>query len=108
MTHEALPLSTRPVKRRAIIPALPRAPPACGHEPRATPGAGASAISARVIRDSVLVYTGKLGSLRRFKDDVREVQQGYECGMSIEGYLDIKVGDVIESYEVEEIAPTLA
>ncbi|HMY60077.1 MAG TPA: translation initiation factor IF-2, partial [Pseudomonadota bacterium] len=63
---------------------------------------------ARLIRDSVLIYSGKLGSLRRFKDDVREVQQGYECGMSIDGYLDIKVGDVIESYEVEEIAPTLA
>ncbi|HMU39027.1 MAG TPA: translation initiation factor IF-2 [Pseudomonadota bacterium] len=63
---------------------------------------------ARLVRDSVLIYSGKLGSLRRFKDDVREVQQGYECGMSIEGYLDIKVGDVIESYEVEEIAPTLA
>lgn len=63
---------------------------------------------ARLIRDSVLVYSGKLGSLRRFKDDVREVQQGYECGMSIDGYLDVKVGDVIESYEVEEVAPTLA
>ena len=63
---------------------------------------------ARLIRDSVLIYSGKLGSLRRFKDDVREVQQSYECGMSIDGYLDIKVGDVIESYEVEEIAPTLA
>ncbi|MFO0621239.1 MAG: translation initiation factor IF-2 [Polyangia bacterium] len=63
---------------------------------------------ARLIRDSVLIYSGKLGSLRRFKDDVREVQQGYECGMSIDGYLDVKVGDVIESYEVEEVAPTLA
>ena len=62
----------------------------------------------RLIRDSVLIYTGRLGSLRRFKDDVREVQQGYECGMTIEGYLDVKVGDVIESFEVEEIAPTLA
>ncbi len=62
----------------------------------------------RLIRDSVLIYTGKLGSLRRFKDDVREVQQGYECGLTIEGYLDVKVGDVIESFEVEEIAPTLA
>ena len=46
--------------------------------------------------------------MRRFKDDVREVQQGYECGMSIDGYYDIKVGDIIESYEIEEIAPTLA
>ena len=62
---------------------------------------------ARIIRDSVLVYTGKLGSLRRFKDDVREVQQGYECGMTVEGYQDVKVGDIIECFEVEEIAATL-
>ncbi len=61
----------------------------------------------RLIRDSVLIYTGKLGSLRRFKEDVREVQQGYECGMTIEGYQDIKVGDIIECFEVEEIAATL-
>jgi len=61
----------------------------------------------RLIRDSVLIYTGKLGSLRRFKDDVREVQQGYECGMTIDGYQDIKAGDIIESFEVEEIAATL-
>ena len=62
---------------------------------------------ARVIRDSVLIYTGKLGSLRRFKDDVREVLQGYECGMTVEGYQDVKVGDMIECFEVEEIAATL-
>ena len=62
---------------------------------------------ARVIRDSVLIYTGKLGSLRRFKDDVREVLQGYECGMTVEGYQDIKSGDIIECFEVEEIAATL-
>ena len=62
----------------------------------------------RLIRDSVLIYTGKLGSLRRFKDDVREVQQGYECGLTIDGYLDVKIGDIVESFEVEEIAPTLS
>lgn len=62
--------------------------------------------AARLIRDSVLVHQGKLGSLRRFKDDVREVQQGYECGLSFEGYNDVKVGDVIESFETEEITPT--
>ena len=73
-----------------------------------TEGTIKRAALARLVRDSVLIYSGKLGSLRRFKEDVREVQQGYECGMSIEGYLDIKIGDVIESYEVEEIAPTLA
>jgi translation initiation factor IF-2 len=61
----------------------------------------------RLVRDSVQIYKGKLGSLRRFKDDVREVQQGYECGLSIEGYQDIKVGDIIEAYEIEEVAATL-
>ncbi|MGB5302913.1 MAG: translation initiation factor IF-2, partial [Gemmatimonadota bacterium] len=62
----------------------------------------------RLLRDYVQVYEGTIGSLRRFKDDVREVKDGYECGISIEGFNDIKVGDVIESYRVEEIARTLA
>jgi translation initiation factor IF-2 len=61
----------------------------------------------RLVRDSIKIYDGKVGSLRRFKDDVREVAQGYECGISIDGYNDIKVGDVIEAYEIEEIAPSL-
>jgi translation initiation factor IF-2 len=62
---------------------------------------------ARLIRDSVKIHEGRLGSLKRFKDDVREVQQGYECGLSIEGYNDVKVGDVIESFEIEQVAATL-
>jgi translation initiation factor IF-2 len=61
----------------------------------------------RLVRDSVVVYTGKVGSLRRFKDDASEVAQGYECGISIEGYNDIREGDVIEAFEMETIAPTL-
>jgi translation initiation factor IF-2 len=61
----------------------------------------------RLIRDSVVVFTGKLSSLRRFKDDVSEVTHGYECGISIENYSDIKEGDVIEAFEVESIAATL-
>ena len=52
----------------------------------------------RVLRDNVTVYEGKLGSLRRFKDDVREVQQGYECGIGVENFNDIKLGDIIEAY----------
>ena len=52
----------------------------------------------RVLRDHVTVYEGKLGSLRRFKDDVREVQQGYECGIGVENFNDIKIGDIIEAY----------
>ncbi len=62
---------------------------------------------ARLLRDNVVVYDGALGSLKRFKDDVREVREGFECGMSIEGYNDIRQSDVIEVYEVEEVARTL-
>ncbi len=61
----------------------------------------------RIIRDSIQIYTGKLGSLKRFKDDAREVLQGYECGLTIESYNDVKVGDIIEAYEIVEEAPTL-
>ncbi|HVV51957.1 MAG TPA: translation initiation factor IF-2, partial [Polyangia bacterium] len=61
----------------------------------------------RLVRDSVVIYTGKVGSLRRFKDDASEVAQGYECGLSIEGYADIRQGDVIEAFEIETIAATL-
>jgi len=61
----------------------------------------------RLVRDSVVVYTGKVGSLRRFKDDVSEVSQGYECGLSIEGYGDLRQGDIIEAFEIETIAATL-
>ncbi len=61
----------------------------------------------RVLRDNVVVYTGKLASLRRFKDDVKEVQHGYECGMGLERFNDIKVGDVIEAYVMEETVATL-
>ena len=61
----------------------------------------------RVIRDSVVAYEGKLGSLRRFKDDVREVQQGYECGITVENFNDLKSGDIIEAYVVDKIAAKL-
>ncbi len=61
----------------------------------------------RVIRDNVVVYEGKLGSLRRFKDDVREVQQGYECGIGVENFSDIKAGDIIEAYAIDKIAAKL-
>jgi translation initiation factor IF-2 len=63
---------------------------------------------ARVIRDGVEVYDGNISSLRRFKDDVREVREGFECGIGIENFNDIKVGDVIECYRKEQIARTLA
>ena len=57
----------------------------------------------RLIRDGVVVYTGSLGSLKRFKDDVKEVLKGYECGLNIDKFNDIKIGDIIEGYEQEEI-----
>ncbi len=59
--------------------------------------------SIRVIRDGIVVYTGKLGSLKRFKEDVREVTSGMECGLNIENYNDIKVGDIVEGYEIVEV-----
>jgi len=57
----------------------------------------------RIIRDGIVIYTGNLGSLKRFKDDAKEVQSGYECGLNIENFNDIKVGDIIEGYEEVEI-----
>jgi translation initiation factor IF-2 len=61
----------------------------------------------RLVRDGIVVYEGKVGSLRRFKDDVREVAAGYECGIGIEGYQDLKEGDVIEAFEVREVARSI-
>ena len=61
----------------------------------------------RVVRDGVVAYTGTLGSLKRFKDDVREVSKGFECGLNVERFNDIKVGDVIEAYEEVEVKQTL-
>ncbi|MBM2827588.1 MAG: translation initiation factor [Actinobacteria bacterium] len=64
--------------------------------------------SIRLLRDSVVMHEGKLSSLKRFKDDVREVVEGYECGIGIEGFNDIQVGDQIEAYVMEKVAGTLA
>lgn len=57
----------------------------------------------RIVRDGVVIYEGTIGSLRRFKDDVKSVRQGYECGIGIEGYQDLKAGDIIESYKIVEV-----
>lgn len=64
--------------------------------------------SVRLIRDGVVIYTGKLGSLKRFKDDVKEVSKGYECGLNIENFNDIKVGDQVEAFEEVEVKKTLS
>ena len=61
----------------------------------------------RVVRDGVVVYTGKIGSLRRFKEDAREVVSGYECGVGVENFNDVKIGDILEAFVMEEVASTL-
>jgi translation initiation factor IF-2 len=62
---------------------------------------------ARLLRDDIVIHDGALGSLKRFKDDVREVREGFECGIGIEGWGDLREGDLIEAYEVEQVARTL-
>ena len=59
--------------------------------------------SVRLLRDNVVIFEGKISSLKRFKDDAKEVLQGYECGLSLENYNDIKEMDVIEAFEMKEI-----
>ena len=59
---------------------------------------------ARLLRDNVVIFTGKIGSLRRFKDDVSEVKSGFECGIGFDKFNDIKVGDVIEVFTMERVA----
>jgi len=61
----------------------------------------------RVIREGIVVYTGELGSLKRFKEDVKEVSSGYECGLNVANFNDIKVGDIIEGYQEVEVKKTL-
>jgi translation initiation factor IF-2 len=61
----------------------------------------------RLLRDNVVIHEGELDSLKRFKDDVREVKSGFECGLSLRNYNDVKVGDQLEVYEVVEVARTL-
>ncbi|MFR5945584.1 MAG: EF-Tu/IF-2/RF-3 family GTPase, partial [Megamonas funiformis] len=57
----------------------------------------------RIIRDNIVLYEGQIESLRRFKDDVKEVATGYECGITIDNYRDFKEGDILEVYDMEEI-----
>ena len=63
---------------------------------------------ARIIRDGIVVYDSEVSSLKRFKDDVKEVREGFECGIGIKNFNDVKVGDFIECYTVEEVARTLS
>jgi translation initiation factor IF-2 len=61
----------------------------------------------KILRDGKTIYEGKLDSLRRFKEDVREVSSGYECGVGVVGFSDLRVGDLIETYELEKVAVKL-
>ena len=60
----------------------------------------------RVVRDGVVIFDGNFASMRRFKDDVKSVKAGYECGLGIEKFQDIKVGDVLEAYKIVQVART--
>jgi translation initiation factor IF-2 len=62
----------------------------------------------RLLRDSRVIFEGKMSSLRRFKDDVKEVATGFECGIGIENYNDLKIGDVIEAFQIELVTPELS
>ena len=73
----------------------------CAGRPRSPQFAG------RVLGDSVVIHSGELDSLKRFKDDVREVKAGFECGLSVKNFNDLKVGDQVEAYEVVEVARSL-
>ncbi len=61
----------------------------------------------RLLRDNVVIFTGELDSLKRFKDDAREVKEGFECGLNIKGYNDISKGDQLEFFEIKEVARVL-
>jgi translation initiation factor IF-2 len=63
--------------------------------------------SVRVLRNNVVIHTGELESLKRFKDDAKEVREGFECGLNLKGFNDIEVGDQLEAFEIQEVARTL-
>ncbi len=74
---------------------------------RVTDGTIKRGAKVRLLRDDTVIHEGKLATLKRFKDDVRQVKEGLECGMSFENYHDIRTGDIIEAVEIEEVARTL-
>jgi translation initiation factor IF-2 len=61
----------------------------------------------RLLRDNMVIYTGELDSLKRFKDDAKEVREGFDCGLNIKNYNEIQEGDVLEFFEIREVARTL-
>ncbi len=75
---------------------------------RVTEGIVKRGAKVRLLRDNVVIHEGSLKTLKRFKDEVREVKEGFECGMAFENYENIQEGDIIECFEMEEVARTLA
>jgi translation initiation factor IF-2 len=73
-----------------------------------TDGRAIRGAKARLVRDGTIVYEGEIASLRRFNDDVREVQSGFECGVVLKDYMDVKEGDQIEVYETRQVERTLS
>ncbi len=71
-----------------------------------TSGAVQRGAQVRLVRDGTIIHDGRIGTLKRFQDDVREVTQGFECGLTVDGYNDLKEGDVLEVYTVREVART--
>jgi translation initiation factor IF-2 len=97
------PVFRERVLGQAEVRALFRIPRAVAAGCMVTHGEIRRNANVRLLRDGTVVHDGKLSSLRRFKDDVREVAQGFECAMVIDGYSDVKVGDVIEAFEMVEV-----
>ena len=93
-----------PAGRRNIVPAIA---PASRYRRNVIAGQVTRNARFRLLRDNVVIYTGELDSLKRFKDDVREVKEGFECGVKLKNYNDIKEGDQLEFFEVKEVARTL-
>ena len=96
--RSARPRSCRPSRPRASA----RSPAA-----RSPTARSPATAQVRLVRDGTIIWTGRIGSLRRFKDDVAEVEEGMECGIVLEGYADVKEGDVLEFFEVKQVEKTL-
>ena len=102
----SIPTTREVCDGRAEVRETPSRSPSWGSSAAATSSKvgrrGAPAV--RLVRDNRVIYEGKIGSLRRFKDDVSEVKSGFECGIGLDKYQDVKVGDIIEAYQVEKVA----
>ena len=92
-------------KPRSNRPSKPRKSAGCPLF--VTPGKVIRTANVRLVREGTVIWDGKLGSLRRFKDNVQEVEEGQECGVVLEGYADVKEGDVLEFFETKQVEQTL-